>query len=547
MSLIYPSDWKFKGSGISIPIPVMNELHSILLQIDTGNQSVIEDFKSAFGNGSTSTSYGWAVTDLENQMLSRIDNAPLFIDNYWQCIERAQKRGLMVPTYEIINGILAQNKVPYAIDLPNLRSTSDAAVIIDDRGSLATGNEKVPAYVLKDQIGQGGYGTVYKASRTTNVDEFMYALKILDPSPFVNDYDKAILRFRREVAAIRSLQHRAIVQYFEAGLTIDNKPYIVMQLIEGLDLRSAVASSDISKSIKLFVEILHALHYAHHKDVIHRDLKPSNIIVRSSDGQPIILDFGSSYLLNQMDTRTLTTQAVGSLGYIPSEVISDPSCRSPLQDIYACGIMLYEAFIGKKPDPANYNPISGIRPELSLLDPIIKDAISGATNRISTALEFSERLIASHDEMFRNNLPGNTYSSLAADNRIDNLQNISFDDEERYTYRSFIDSVHRCVSKVRSDASICSSPETIFQKLTEAYQKVQLEDTVPDPKIIIRCFIDGSYYFRNGEISVIDLRNFINMLKTSSIEKQLLIIENCSTRLSSIKLYTETQYDDLPF
>ena len=180
-------------------------------------------------------------------------------------------------------------------------------------------------------------------------------VKILDPSPFVTDYDKALFRrFQREVEAIQLLQHRAIVPYYEAGITVDNKPYIVMPYVSGTDLRTATAGQELDVTVRIFLEVTAALTYAHGLNVLHRDLKPTNIVVRHSDRQAIILDFGSSYLLDYLDSDSLTTNAVGTLGYIPSEVLANPKARSPLHDIYACGVMLYECVAGRLPDPADY-------------------------------------------------------------------------------------------------------------------------------------------------------------------------------------------------
>jgi serine/threonine protein kinase len=72
-------------------------------------------------------------------------------------------------------------------------------------------------FTLVEEIGSGGYVIVYKATRATAVSEFDYAVKVLNPNPFVTDYEKALLRFQREVKAMQLLQHRAIVPYYEAG------------------------------------------------------------------------------------------------------------------------------------------------------------------------------------------------------------------------------------------------------------------------------------------------------------------------------------------
>jgi hypothetical protein len=395
MGLTYPAEWKFEGVGFPLPQGAMSELLGILFKIDAGSQDVVEDFKAAFGGSSWSSSYDWATTDLARIVESSAENAAAFVDSFWKCLERAQTRGLPVPSAGFVNKILAKHGVPLVLEPPILRLAKDATIVVAAEPSPGAGQSgPVPMFVLKEEIGKGGFGTVYRATRTTAVDEFEYALKILDPSPFIADYDKAIKRFRREVSALRSLQHKSIVHYFEAGFTIENKPYVVMQLIRGADLRKATSSMNLDEVVRVFVEILSALHYAHENDVIHRDLKPSNVIVRSSDRQPIILDFGSAYILEQLDSKTLTTEAVGTIGYIPSEVLADPRVRSPLQDVYACGVLLYEAMARRRPDPAAYMPLRMLRPALGVLDPIISDAIASVNQRMTSAAEFADRLSA---------------------------------------------------------------------------------------------------------------------------------------------------------
>jgi serine/threonine protein kinase len=360
-----------------------------------GSQTALEEFKIAFGGSSRSTSYDWAVSDFGGLATARASNAALFVDSVWKCVEAAQARNLQVPSARTINKILHDHAVPLVLEPPHLRLATEGTMVISaPEAGLSPG--PVPMFVLGAEIGKGGYGVVYRATRSTAVGEFEYALKVLDPSPFIADYDKAIKRFRREVKTLRLLQHRSIVSYFEAGLTVDGKPYVVMPLIQGLDLRSAAGQAAAGVAVNMFAEVLYGLAYAHQNNVIHRDLKPSNIIVRSSDRQPVILDFGAAYVLDEVDTKTLTTHVVGTIGYIPSEVLADPSLRSPLQDIYACGVMLYEALAGKRPDPANYVPMSIVRPKYQVLDPIVQQAIAGANVRMTSAQEFADRLSALH-------------------------------------------------------------------------------------------------------------------------------------------------------
>ncbi len=393
LSLKYPGEWKFEGIGFGIPTPAVDEFVQIIIKIADGSQNVIEDFKVAFGSSGFSSSYDWAVSDLFTVAESESSNAAVFVDNLWKGIESAKSQDIKVPSCNFVNKILAKHGVPLKIVPPDLLHTQDSVIV--DAATATDGNASegaIPTFILGDEIGTGGYGVVYRATKSTTVSNFEYALKVLDPSPFVEDYDKALQRFRREIKALQYLQHRSIIQYFEAGLTVDNKPYVVMPLIEGVDLRSAASTTDLAGIVGMFIEILSALEYAHSKDVIHRDLKPSNIIVRSSDNQPIILDFGAAYILDQLDSQSLTSEVVGTIGYIPSEVLTDPKKRSPLHDVYACGIMLYESIARYRPDPANYVALTKVDQAYGVLDSIIEQAIAGEGTRTSSAREFANQL-----------------------------------------------------------------------------------------------------------------------------------------------------------
>ena len=393
--LSYPAEWKFEGVGFPMPGQAQSEFFDLLIQIADGSQSVIEVFQTKFGGNGSSTSLGWARSDLDVAMSSRSINAALFIDSLWASIEWAQNAGLKTPAPRVLNAVLRKHDVPLSIEPPSLVLTKPDAVILDAGASAIAAQEGAPlapVFVLGEQIGSGGYGVVYKAVRSTAVGDFEYALKVLDPSPFVDDYENALKRFQRETKALQSLQHRAIVQHFEAGVTLDRKPYVAMPLIVGSDLRVAASRMDARAIVEMFVEITGGLAYAHSHGVLHRDLKPTNVLVRDSDAQPIIVDFGSAYLLDLLDSDSLTNRVVGTIGYIPIEVLNNPKLRSPLQDVYACGIMLYECLAGRTPDPTDYLPLVNIDPTYGALDQIVVAAIAGAGKRTSSAAELNAQL-----------------------------------------------------------------------------------------------------------------------------------------------------------
>jgi serine/threonine protein kinase len=393
MGLQYPADWKFDAVVGPLPDGAHSEFADMVRTIAsayTPAKFVVETFKEHFGATSGSSTLDWAWSDLWPAMGSRLSNAVDFVDCFWGACEELREAEVKVPSARIINDLLRRHSVPLVIEPPHLRVTSADASVSD---SPATAHG--PAEFIRGPLlGQGAFGSVYHATRTTSVASFEYALKLLDPSPFVANREKAAARFRRESAALQRLQHRAIIPYIETGMLVGDQPYILMPLVKGQTLHQTSMIGDRSRLLLTFFEILSGLVYLHEQQVLHRDLKPSNIMVRDSDQQPLILDFGCAYLLDDHGEELLTTAHVGFAAYVPPEVFATPTLRHAKQDVYACGVMLYEAAAGRRPDPSDYLSLQHVDISLGSFDAIVRDALAPASRRIPTAQDFLERLQA---------------------------------------------------------------------------------------------------------------------------------------------------------
>lgn len=394
LSLQFPAAWRFgELPAKQMPDGMVQDLFGLALKIAGGtNQRVLETFKARIASGSgrssgPSSSYSWAESDLLTEMKEAATNAATFLDGLWAAIQDLSGEGTACPSEATINGLAQKHGLPLRIQPPNLVLVTADAVV--EEGSSNQSAES--RYDLHEELGRGGFGTVHRATRETSLGTFEYALKLLDPSPFA-DREKALKRFQREVMAMQSIQHRGLVLYVDAGVDQLGRPYVVMPLIKGRDLRSACQATDYPGRCALLCELLHAVHYAHEHDLLHRDLKPSNVLVRSSDSQVVVVDFGNAYRV-ELGGETLTTKAIGSAGYIPSEVFADPKKRSRLHDIYSCGIIAYEMFSHGRPDPQAYEPLSAIDPALAALDRPIRKAIAGERDRYRTADEFRADLL----------------------------------------------------------------------------------------------------------------------------------------------------------
>ena len=393
MPLRYPSSWKFDGFGVAMPARAVAECSELVAKIASGvdhRQFVFEAFKSAYGSQSWSSSPGWAESDLRGAMDDAKSNAALFVASFWEGIEKAKEKGYDVPTVDRVNKLLDEWDVPLVIRYPELLPREGDIVV----APAETEAEGVPSGVYRrgKELGRGGFGIVYRVTRSTKAGEFDFAMKVLDPSPFVENEERALARFAREMQALRKLQHRGIVPHIEAGIGGDRKPYILMPLIDGTDLRTAFSGATPGEVMAAFAEILLALEYAHASGVLHRDLKPSNVLVRSSDRQPIILDFGCAYLMDGATDESLTTTLVGSAPYIPSEVLLDPKHRTVGQDVYACGMLLHQVLVGHLPNPADYRPVEEFFPGCRGLDGLLQAALAPERRRITSAAEFRGRL-----------------------------------------------------------------------------------------------------------------------------------------------------------
>ncbi len=218
-------------------------------------------------------------------------------------------------------------------------------------GSPLTGQNLGP-WTLQTLIGEGGMGSVWRATRNDGRYAGLAAVKLLNltlASPARTE------RFRREGDILARLTHPAIARLLDAGVTPAGQPYLVLEHVDGLaiDRHADAQGLDVAARIRLFVALLDAVTHAHQHLVVHRDIKPSNVMV-TADGQVKLLDFGIAKTLvpEAGDTdRTNLTQRAGAMlspGYAAPEQLTGGAI-TVATDVYALGVLLYGLLSGRHP------------------------------------------------------------------------------------------------------------------------------------------------------------------------------------------------------
>jgi len=204
-------------------------------------------------------------------------------------------------------------------------------------------------YRLEEPIGRGGMATIFKAVDEQMMDRLV-AVKVLR-EVYSND-PKFVTRFQREARAASALQHPNIVQVFDYGQSAESY-YIVMEYIDGMDLRRYIKRRNGILSVERAVEIARAvamgLGAAHRRGIVHRDVKPQNVMV-NDDGLVKLTDFGIASMYKDADAERLTTtgMTLGTVQYYAPEQAQGEIVR-PSADVYALGIVMYEMLTGQTP------------------------------------------------------------------------------------------------------------------------------------------------------------------------------------------------------
>lgn len=277
--------------------------------------------------------------------------------------------------------------------------------------------EKLGKYEIKEQVGRGSMGVVYKGYDPFSDKDI--AVKVA-MSESLNDKESGE-RYRKmffnEAHTAGTLKHPNIVDILDAGVeeTEDGDHcYIVMELIESGDTLKTYCNAKNLLPLETVVEIIFkcakALDYAHRNGVVHRDIKPTNILI-DADRDVKIADFSIAHLMNSDTTSTMPMGFVGSPRYMSPEQVQEDQITNQT-DLFSLGIVMYELLTGKHPFAADsfsrlihmiinedHTPLTTHRPDVpEILEKIIHHALQkNPEKRYKMGLNFAADLSLAFD------------------------------------------------------------------------------------------------------------------------------------------------------
>jgi serine/threonine-protein kinase len=289
-------------------------------------------------------------------------------------------------------------------------SNPKLSVSTTEVGATLVGTAVDGRYLVERELGHGGIGKVYLA-RDLTLHHRPVVIKVLLQASLNDSY--VVTKFRQEVEALSRIDHPNIVSVLGNGELPDGKPYIVMQYVDGVTLRSQIPGEgmDLERAAMIMRQIGVALDDIHDHRIFHRDLKPENILLQFLKGGTEwvkVVDFGIAKVKDSVVAPSTANKVpVGTVLYMSPEQLRGGERITAASDIYSMGVIAFEMITGRRP----FNPSSGpqllemhregvrlnpidLRPNLSTeARAILLRALSfDPAARYQNAVEFGEQL-----------------------------------------------------------------------------------------------------------------------------------------------------------
>jgi non-specific serine/threonine protein kinase/serine/threonine-protein kinase len=271
-------------------------------------------------------------------------------DSQWERVREVATRLRGAPAAErmaMVESLRASGENPNVLSLAALQ----ARMPPEDANRT---DQKIGNFTLKERISTGGMGVVYLAEQDMPRREVV--VKLIHPALTASPGMEK--RFLEEIESLGRLEHIGIARIYAGGIHTERSeqggasfPYYAMEYVRGTPITTYHQEQclPLRELLELFLQVCAAVHYVHEMRVIHRDLKPEHILV---DGRGIarVLDFGLAQLFDPSLPRRTREFLSGTPAYMSPEQVSDEHGEvGPWSDVYALGLILYEALAGRRP------------------------------------------------------------------------------------------------------------------------------------------------------------------------------------------------------
>lgn len=275
-------------------------------------------------------------------------------------------------------------------------------------------------YELLSELGEGGFGTVYKARQLATGQAVAIKVLRLPEGGSVQAHEKRVARFQREMQICAQMHHPNIVRLMDSGQAEGSVVYSVFEFVPGKNLGEVLAEEgrlDPGEARYFMMQALDALACAHAENVVHRDLKPANIMIIPTGARrnALVLDFGIGALTQETRREegarlTLTNESIGTPSYAAPEQLRGLPL-TPRSDLYAWGLVFLECLSGKRvidgatvaevvfkqlsPDPIPIpahlegHPLGNILRRVTAKDPMAREATAASLLRELEACDVS--------------------------------------------------------------------------------------------------------------------------------------------------------------
>jgi eukaryotic-like serine/threonine-protein kinase len=327
----------------------------------------------------------------------------------------------------------------------------------------------------------------------------------------LDDQDKKELfdNFVQEIKILHQINHKNIVRIFNYYIYRDSLTgYILMEFVKGFDVEDYLKEHPENIN-EIFWQTISGFTYLEGQNILHRDVRPPNLMV-TEYGVVKIIDFGFGKQIYDSDD-------------FDKSISLNWWCEPPpefKESTYNFQTEVY--FVGK------------------LFEKIIKDNNIGYFKHNSTLNKMCKQ---STDERTQ------SFFEIRSGVLNERFAEIEFDDDEKESYKNFSSSLYDVFSQLYTGAKFFDDASEVLSKLEELHRSVMLEDYLPSPVLVARCIVNGGFtYMRNSKFPVWVLKEFIELFRSCSNEKQNIILSNIHTKLDSLERKEETKYsDDIPF